>query len=246
MLILSDILHWSSYVCVNYALCQKTHLLGDLFSLQHSCVCSLFLRAFFWLVSLLLSSLVWFISVQISDKESAAQQKGLLIFGVVLSVVLQETFRFAYYKLLKCVSVCHHHSQRFFVMVFLAKSCFSSVYSHPKRPKLFDLVVLFGLGVFLPFYWISEWMSRLHVTYWCCVRFMSFFLLQKGKWRPPHSQPGGNYADLHSAAGLWYGYCVSVWHCRCCNWHSAGFTVKRWPVPDAPSSLTMMIPATVS
>lgn len=59
------------------------------------------LRAFFWLVSLLLSSLVWFISVQISDKESAAQQKGLLIFGVVLSVVLQETFRFAYYKLLK-------------------------------------------------------------------------------------------------------------------------------------------------
>uniref|UniRef100_H3DN79 Gamma-secretase subunit APH-1 n=1 Tax=Tetraodon nigroviridis TaxID=99883 RepID=H3DN79_TETNG len=57
--------------------------------------------AFFWLVSLLLSSLVWFISVQISDKDSAAQQKGLLIFGVVLSVVLQETFRFAYYKLLK-------------------------------------------------------------------------------------------------------------------------------------------------
>lgn len=58
-------------------------------------------RAFFWLVSLLLSSLVWFISVQISNKESAAQQKGLLIFGVVLSVVLQETFRFGYYKLLK-------------------------------------------------------------------------------------------------------------------------------------------------
>lgn len=59
------------------------------------------LRAFFWLVSLLLSSLVWFISVQISNKESAVQQKGLLIFGVVLSVLLQETFRFAYYKLLK-------------------------------------------------------------------------------------------------------------------------------------------------
>nr|XP_061811328.1 gamma-secretase subunit Aph-1b isoform X2 [Nerophis lumbriciformis] len=57
--------------------------------------------AFFWLVSLLLSSLVWFISVQISNKDSAAQQKGLLIFGVVLSVLLQETFRFAYYKLLK-------------------------------------------------------------------------------------------------------------------------------------------------
>ena len=58
-------------------------------------------RAFFWLVSLLLSSLVWFITVQISNKESATQQKGLLIFGVVLSVLLQETFRFGYYKLLK-------------------------------------------------------------------------------------------------------------------------------------------------
>lgn len=57
--------------------------------------------AFFWLVSLLLSSLVWFISVQISNKESAPQQKGLLIFGVVLSVLLQELFRFGYYKLLK-------------------------------------------------------------------------------------------------------------------------------------------------
>lgn len=64
-------------------------------------VCCFPRRAFFWLVSLLLSSLVWFISVQISNKESAAQQKGLLIFGVVLSVLLQETFRFAYYKLLK-------------------------------------------------------------------------------------------------------------------------------------------------
>jgi len=52
-------------------------------------------------VSLLLASLVWFISVQISDKQSAAQQKGLLVFGVVLSVLLQEAFRFGYYKLLK-------------------------------------------------------------------------------------------------------------------------------------------------
>ncbi|KAL4641969.1 gamma-secretase subunit Aph-1b [Arapaima gigas] len=57
--------------------------------------------AFFWLVSLLLSSLVWFIAMQISNKESASQQKGLLIFGVVLSVLLQEVFRFGYYKLLK-------------------------------------------------------------------------------------------------------------------------------------------------
>ncbi|XP_031673110.1 gamma-secretase subunit Aph-1b [Oncorhynchus kisutch] len=57
--------------------------------------------AFFWLCSLLLSSLVWFITVQISNKESSSQQKGLLIFGVVLSVLLQETCRFGYYKLLK-------------------------------------------------------------------------------------------------------------------------------------------------
>ncbi|XP_028679115.1 gamma-secretase subunit Aph-1b [Erpetoichthys calabaricus] len=57
--------------------------------------------AFFWLVSLLLSSLVWFIAVQISNKENASLQKGLLIFGVVLSVFLQEAFRFGYYKLLK-------------------------------------------------------------------------------------------------------------------------------------------------
>ncbi|MCJ8737313.1 hypothetical protein PDJAM_G00022490, partial [Pangasius djambal] len=58
-------------------------------------------RAFFWLVSLLLSSLVWFIAVQVSNKDSGSQQKGLLVFGVLLSVLLQELFRFAYYKLLK-------------------------------------------------------------------------------------------------------------------------------------------------
>ncbi|XP_007905945.1 gamma-secretase subunit Aph-1b [Callorhinchus milii] len=57
--------------------------------------------AFFWLVSLLLSSFVWFIAVQMSNKKNASLQKGLLIFGVILSVLLQEIFRFAYYKLLK-------------------------------------------------------------------------------------------------------------------------------------------------
>ncbi|XP_005987783.1 gamma-secretase subunit Aph-1b [Latimeria chalumnae] len=57
--------------------------------------------AFFWLVSLLLSSLVWFIAVQISDQSNVSVQRGLLIFGVVFSVLLQEAFRFAYYKLLK-------------------------------------------------------------------------------------------------------------------------------------------------
>uniref|UniRef100_A0A8C3TGT3 Gamma-secretase subunit APH-1 n=1 Tax=Chelydra serpentina TaxID=8475 RepID=A0A8C3TGT3_CHESE len=56
---------------------------------------------FFWLVSLLLSSLVWFIAVQIGGSNNASVKKNLLIFGVVLSVLLQEVFRFAYYKLLK-------------------------------------------------------------------------------------------------------------------------------------------------
>ncbi|KAG7468272.1 hypothetical protein MATL_G00141120 [Megalops atlanticus] len=57
--------------------------------------------AFVWLVSLLLSSLVWFIVVRISDRDSSSQQKSLLIFGVVLSVFLQEAFRLGFYKLLK-------------------------------------------------------------------------------------------------------------------------------------------------
>ncbi|XP_072570908.1 gamma-secretase subunit Aph-1b [Paramormyrops kingsleyae] len=57
--------------------------------------------AFFWLLSLLLSSLVWFIAVKASRQEEATAQKGLLIFGVMFSVVLQEVFRFAYYRLLR-------------------------------------------------------------------------------------------------------------------------------------------------
>ncbi|XP_074984388.1 gamma-secretase subunit Aph-1b isoform X3 [Caretta caretta] len=57
--------------------------------------------AFFWLVSLLLSSLVWFIAVKASDPGDEPLQKGLLIFGVLFSVLLQEAFRFLYYKLLR-------------------------------------------------------------------------------------------------------------------------------------------------
>uniref|UniRef100_K7FRM5 Gamma-secretase subunit APH-1 n=1 Tax=Pelodiscus sinensis TaxID=13735 RepID=K7FRM5_PELSI len=57
--------------------------------------------AFFWLVSLLLSSLVWFIAVKASDPGNKPLQKGLLIFGVLFSVLLQEAFRFLYYKLLR-------------------------------------------------------------------------------------------------------------------------------------------------
>nr|XP_013816469.1 PREDICTED: gamma-secretase subunit Aph-1b-like [Apteryx mantelli mantelli] len=59
------------------------------------------LRAFFWLVSLLLSSLIWFIAVKASDPNDEQLQKGLLIFGVMFSVLLQEAFRFLYYKLLR-------------------------------------------------------------------------------------------------------------------------------------------------
>ncbi|KAM6226966.1 gamma-secretase subunit Aph-1b-like isoform 1-T1 [Spheniscus humboldti] len=57
--------------------------------------------AFFWLVSLLLSSLIWFIAVKASDPQDEPLQKGLLIFGVMFSVLLQEVFRFLYYKLLR-------------------------------------------------------------------------------------------------------------------------------------------------
>lgn len=69
---------------------------------QHHCQqCSLPCRAFFWLVSLLLSSLIWFIAVKGSDPRDEPLQKGLLIFGVMFSVLLQEAFRFLYYKLLR-------------------------------------------------------------------------------------------------------------------------------------------------
>ncbi|XP_077202806.1 gamma-secretase subunit Aph-1b-like isoform X1 [Paroedura picta] len=57
--------------------------------------------AFFWLVSLLLSSLLWFVAVKASDVGDEALQKGLLIVGVVFSVLLQEAFRLLYYKLLR-------------------------------------------------------------------------------------------------------------------------------------------------
>ncbi|XP_012614123.1 gamma-secretase subunit APH-1B [Microcebus murinus] len=60
--------------------------------------------AFFWLVSLLFSSLVWFVARAIADNREGPIQKYLLIFGVLVSVFIQELFRFAYYKLLKKAS----------------------------------------------------------------------------------------------------------------------------------------------
>ncbi|NWX23083.1 APH1B secretase, partial [Aegotheles bennettii] len=56
---------------------------------------------FFWLVALLLSSLIWFFTVKASDPQDEPLQKGLLIFGVMFSVLLQEAFHFLYYKLLR-------------------------------------------------------------------------------------------------------------------------------------------------
>ncbi|XP_059498997.1 gamma-secretase subunit APH-1A-like isoform X2 [Stegostoma tigrinum] len=57
--------------------------------------------SFFWLVSLLFSSLLWFVAVQLGNKANAGVQHGLLMMGAGASVLLQEAFRFAYYKLLK-------------------------------------------------------------------------------------------------------------------------------------------------
>lgn len=48
--------------------------------------------AFFWLLALLLSSLLWFIVYPLQDQ---------LAFGLVFSVIFQEIFRFCYYKLLR-------------------------------------------------------------------------------------------------------------------------------------------------
>ncbi|XP_058521712.1 gamma-secretase subunit APH-1B isoform X3 [Ochotona princeps] len=60
--------------------------------------------AFFWLVSLLLSSLIWFMARLVSDSRDGPKQTYLLIFGVLLSVLIQEVFRFAYYRLIKKAS----------------------------------------------------------------------------------------------------------------------------------------------
>ncbi|KAL6050190.1 hypothetical protein STEG23_015198 [Scotinomys teguina] len=60
--------------------------------------------AFFWLVSLLLSSVFWYLVRVITDNRDGPIQQHLLIFGVLLSVCIQELFRLAYYKLLKTAS----------------------------------------------------------------------------------------------------------------------------------------------
>nr|XP_045001991.1 gamma-secretase subunit APH-1A-like [Jaculus jaculus] len=64
-------------------------------------IINLVAEAFFWLVSLLLASVVWFILVHMTDWTDAGLQYDLLIFGAAASVLLQEVFHFAYYKLFK-------------------------------------------------------------------------------------------------------------------------------------------------
>lgn len=51
-----------------------------------------YFSGFFWLLSLLLSSILWFAVVPLRDK---------LAFGLVFSVLFQELFRFLFYKLLR-------------------------------------------------------------------------------------------------------------------------------------------------
>lgn len=75
--------------------------------LSTSITVDLFFSGFFWLLSLLLSSLLWYAVVPLRDK---------LVFGLVFSVLFQEMFRFLFYKLLRLVSVqnvhkCHSHPQ---------------------------------------------------------------------------------------------------------------------------------------
>lgn len=48
--------------------------------------------AFFWLLSFLLSSLLWFVVIPLRNK---------LVFGLVFSVLFQEVFRFILYKILR-------------------------------------------------------------------------------------------------------------------------------------------------
>ena len=63
---------------------------------SYNCLCNfqLFFSGFFWLLSLLLSSLLWFAVVPLRDQ---------LVFGMVFSVIFQEMFRFLFYKLLRLV-----------------------------------------------------------------------------------------------------------------------------------------------
>lgn len=59
--------------------------------------------AFFWLVSLLISSVLWHIAT--AAISSSILQSSYLAFGVVEAVLFQELFRFGFYKILRKAEV---------------------------------------------------------------------------------------------------------------------------------------------
>lgn len=88
----------------NQVVCFFSSRFKVIISLMLLLICGLSLlhsSAFFWLVSLLLSSVFWYLVRVITDNRDGPIQKYLLIFGVLLSVCIQELFRLAYYRLLK-------------------------------------------------------------------------------------------------------------------------------------------------
>lgn len=60
------------------------------------------LRASLWLISLLLSSILWYALVSLCDRSDASLQLKLLATGAAVAVLLQEMLRAALYKLLWC------------------------------------------------------------------------------------------------------------------------------------------------
>ncbi|GAB1602750.1 gamma-secretase subunit Aph-1-like [Argonauta hians] len=55
--------------------------------------------AFFWLLSLLFSSILWFVAKEIMNDSSRLRES--LIIGLVFSVIFQELFRYLFYKMLR-------------------------------------------------------------------------------------------------------------------------------------------------
>lgn len=77
----------------------KDFFLRYLNSVKHVCLFIMFIdlklslfSGFFWLLSLLVSSILWYAVVPLREQ---------LVFGLVFSVLFQEAFRFLFYKLLR-------------------------------------------------------------------------------------------------------------------------------------------------
>ena len=87
-----------------------TALFAELWWLTHTCrnisacvpvlnYCMFCCSAFFWLVALMFSSLLWFIP---------GPKKTMLLVGVMFSVAFQEVFRLLYYFVLRWVRLLDH------------------------------------------------------------------------------------------------------------------------------------------